>query len=207
MKGSQKRGWNTGRLMSIMSDCPSVLCLWPAGLISQSCHYCSVSVHWNSTSTFTVGNTHLSSGFLRAALKKKRKHFEYPVCAVLLLLLLTIFLTDRGLAAFISQYFIILVLFILRDFYFIVRHVFTLRCLQYVKYKGDLFSDLWKPLCVCYRGVERLFQWSSLPAPLFHTHVSTHSNITQPPLMYLCWYFVNNKRRKKSSAMGFLCFA
>lgn len=157
VKGSQKRGWNTGRLMSIMSDCPSVLCLWPAGLISQSCHYCSVSVHWNSTSTFTVGNTHLSSGFLRAALKKKRKHFEYPVCAVLLLLLLTIFLTDRGLAAFISQYFIILVLFILRDFYFIVRHVFTLRCLQYVKYKGDLFSDLWKPLCVCYRGVERLF--------------------------------------------------
>lgn len=156
MKGSQERGWNTGRLMSIMSDCPSVLCLWPAGLISQSCHYCSVSVHWNSTSTFTVGNTHLSSGFLRAALKKKRKHFEYPVCAVLLLLL-TIFLTDRGLAAFISQYFIILVLFILRDFYFIVRHVFTLRCLQYVKYKGDLYSDLWKPLCVCYRGVERLF--------------------------------------------------
>lgn len=54
------------------------ICLWPTGLISHSCHCCSVSVHWNSTSTFSVGD--LPGGFLRAALWKK-EITESPVCA------------------------------------------------------------------------------------------------------------------------------
>lgn len=78
-------------------------------------------------------------------------------------------------------------------------YVFTLAV--YVKYKGDFFCE-----CLEQRGgafVSALSLCLLLCFTLTSAHI--HSNITQPPLMYLCWYFVNNKRRQnKKMDSGFL---
>lgn len=62
-------------------------------------------------------------------------------------------------------------------------------------------------VCLLQRGGAFVSVLTFLPAPLFLTHISTHSNIAQPPLMYLCWYFVNNKRRKKGEIVGCLSYS
>lgn len=109
------REQNTGRFTNIVSGC-GFLFFFPLthrADFSQSCHCCSVSLHWITTSTVTTGefrNLHLPSRFLKGGTLSQ----------------------IWVLAALYHSIFIFLVpLFNRLCFFLTVRCVATIRCLQY----------------------------------------------------------------------------
>lgn len=95
-----------------------------------------------------------------------------------------------------------ILLFLLNVFFLIIPLYTSLLCIrvQFLKDSSDIFFFLTcESHCVFVTEGWSYFSVFSTRSSASHTHISTHSNITQPPLLYLCWYFVNNKRSEKKT--------
>lgn len=140
---------------------------------SQSCHCCSVSLHWITTSTVTAGefrNLHLPSRFLKGGTLSQ--------IWVLAALYHSIFIFLVPLIGFV---------------FFDCTMCCSTKSLSYCVFVTEGWS-----ICVC----------GCVHCPFRLLLCFTHIHIQQyhtAAFMYLCWYFVNNKRRKKGSCVLF-CF-
>lgn len=138
---------------------------------SQSCHCCSVSLHWITTSTVTAGefrNLHLPSRFLKGGTLSQ--------IWVLAALYHSIFIFLVPLIGF--------VFFWLYD----VLRLFAVCSTNSLSY-CVFVTEGWS-ICVC----------GCVHCPFRLLLCFTHIHIQQyhtASFMYLCWYFVNNKRREK----------
>lgn len=168
------REQNTGRFTNIVSGC-GFLFFFPLthrADFSQSCHCCSVSLHWITTSTVTTGefrNLHLPSRFLKGGTLSQ----------------------IWVLAALYHSIFIFLVPLFNRLCFFWLYDVLRLfavcstNSLSYCVFVTEGWS-----ICVC----------GCVHCPFRLLLCFTHIHIQQyhtASFMYLCWYFVNNKRREK----------
>lgn len=139
---------------------------------SQSCHCCSVSLHWITTSTVTTGefrNLHLPSRFLKGGTLSQ--------IWVLAALYHSIFI-------FLVPLFNRLCFFWLYDALRLFA-VCSTNSLSYCVFVTEGWS-----ICVC----------GCVHCPFRLLLCFTHIHIQQyhtASFMYLCWYFVNNKRREK----------